>query len=76
MGVHIWADEDVKQHAGCSARIPTNPAWQGHIKKILPLIVHQETRSMNPAPFFQSKLQTRVRDWKQAWCLFEEECGA
>jgi len=66
MVVHMWAYEDLKQRAECRAKMLADPAWQAYVKKVQPLVVHQETRIMVPAPFFAAKLQAMLKAAKQA----------
>jgi hypothetical protein len=35
--------------------------WQAYVRKITPLIVHQESRILNPAPFFAAQLQAMIK---------------
>jgi hypothetical protein len=66
MIVHMWAYEDLKQRAECRARMAADPAWQAYVKKVQPLVLHQETRIMVPAPFFKAKLEAMLKAAKQA----------
>ena len=66
MVVHMWAYEDLKQRAECRAKMQADPAWQAYVKKVQPLVLHQETRIMVPAPFFAAKLQAMLKAAKQA----------
>ena len=56
--VHMWAYEDLKQRAECRARMMADTAWQAYVRKVTPLLVHQESRILVPTPFFAAKLET------------------
>ena len=64
--VHMWAYEDLKQRAEYRAKMMADPAWQAYVKKVTPLIVHQESRILNPAPFFAAQLQAMIKASKAA----------
>lgn len=59
--VHMWAYEDLGQRAERRARMMADPAWQAYVKKVQPLLVNQESRILNPAPFFAAKLDAMVK---------------
>ena len=54
--VHLWAYESIGDRESRRARMLADPAWQTYIKKIQPLVLTQESRILNPAPFFAPKL--------------------
>jgi hypothetical protein len=54
--VHLWAYEGLDQRDKCRAAMQADPAWQGYVAKIRPLIITQDTRIMKPAPFFKERL--------------------
>ena len=43
-----------------------DPAWQAYVKKIQPLIQHQESRILNPTAFFAPKLEAMLKAGKGA----------
>ena len=64
--VHMWAYEDLKQRSELRAKMQADPGWQIYVKKIQPLIQHQKSRILNPAPFFATKLEAMVKAGKSA----------
>jgi hypothetical protein len=59
--VHMWAYEDLKQRAEYRAKMMADAGWQAYVRKITPLIVHQESRILNPAPFIAAQLQAMIK---------------
>jgi hypothetical protein len=55
--VHMWAYEDLKERAERRAKLQADPRWQEYIKKTGPLLMTQETKILNPAPFINLKFQ-------------------
>jgi hypothetical protein len=49
--VHLWAYRDLAERGERRARLGADPGWQAYVKKIRPLIVHQENKLLVPAPF-------------------------
>jgi hypothetical protein len=64
--VHMWAYEDLKQRAEYRAKLQADPGWQAYVPKVTALIQRQETRIMNPAPFFAAKLEAMIGAAKSA----------
>jgi hypothetical protein len=64
--VHMWAYGDLKARAEDRARMMADTAWQAYVKKVTPLIVHQESRILTPAPFFAAQLQAMIKASKAA----------
>lgn len=58
--VHQWAFEDINQRVAMRAGMVADPDWQAYLKKLMPLILQQESRMLVPAPFFAERLQTMV----------------
>ncbi|HVR62736.1 MAG TPA: NIPSNAP family protein [Polyangia bacterium] len=54
--VHLWGYENAADREARRARMLADPAWQVYIKKVQPLVVTQESRILNPAPFFAPRL--------------------
>jgi hypothetical protein len=59
--VHMWAYEDLAQRAERRAKMLADPAWLAYVKKVQPFLMNQETRILNPAPFFAAKLEAMVK---------------
>jgi hypothetical protein len=59
--VHMWAYADLKERAEYRAKLQADPGWQAYVPKVTALIQHQETRVMNPAPFFAAKLDAMIK---------------
>lgn len=64
--VHMWAYEDLKQRSECRAKMMADPGWQAYARKVQPLLVHQESRILNPAPFFAAQLEAMIKASKAA----------
>jgi hypothetical protein len=64
--VHMWGYEDLKQRSELRAKMQADPAWQAYVKKIQPLMLRQESRILNPAPFFGPKLEAMLKAAKGA----------
>jgi len=64
--VHMWGYEDLKQRSELRAKMQGDPGWQAYVKKIQPLIQHQESRILNPTGFFAPKLEAMIKAGKNA----------
>lgn len=64
--VHMWGYEDLKQREVLRAQLSADPAWQAYVRKITPLIHVQESRVLNPAPFFKARLEAMAKASKAA----------
>ena len=51
--VHLWAYRSYQHRTECRERMRADPRWPGYLAKIHPLLDSQETRLLNPAPFFR-----------------------
>lgn len=49
--VHMWGYSDLNDRQKRRAEMVAKPAWQAYIKKSRLLIVNQETKILNCAPF-------------------------
>ncbi|CAN7759817.1 NIPSNAP family protein [Caballeronia sp. LjRoot31] len=58
--VHLWAFDDINQRVALRAQMVADPDWRDYLKKLMPLILHQESRMLRPAPFFEGRLQTII----------------
>jgi hypothetical protein len=52
--VHLWAYRDLAERTERRARLGADAGWQAYVKKIRPLIVHQENKLLVPASFSPS----------------------
>lgn len=64
--VHMWAYEDLQQRSEYRAKMAADPDWQAYVRKVTPLIAHQESRILNPAPFFAARLKAMIAASKTA----------
>lgn len=64
--VHLWAFDDINQRVKLREQMVADPDWQDYLKKLMPLIVDQQSRILRPAPFFVERLQTLVEASKTA----------
>jgi hypothetical protein len=53
--IHMWAYEDLNERRDKRARLAADPGWQAYVAKMRPLLVTQESKILNPAPFFTPK---------------------
>lgn len=49
--VHLWAYEDLADRQRRRAALFADPDWLAYIPKIVPLLVSQESKILNPARF-------------------------
>jgi hypothetical protein len=49
--VHLWGYDSFEERMKRRAALFTDPAWLTYIPKITPMIVTQESKILNPAPF-------------------------
>ncbi len=59
--VHMWAYADLGQRAERRAKLMADPEWQTYVRKVTPFALTQESRILNPAPFFAPKLDAMVK---------------
>lgn len=57
--IHMWAYEDMNERTEKRSRLMSDPKWQAYVHKMLPLLMHQESRILNPAPFFQPRWESQ-----------------
>lgn len=55
--IHLWGYRDAGDRESKRAALLADTGWQAYVKKVRPLIVHQETKLVVPAPFFPLELQ-------------------
>jgi hypothetical protein len=49
--IHLWAYEDFADRQARRAALFADPDWLAYIPKVGPLILTQESKILNPAPF-------------------------
>ena len=54
--LHMWAYSDLAERDMRRGSLMADPRWQAYVKKIQPLILHQENRILKPASFFFASL--------------------
>lgn len=50
--VHLWAYTDLVERAQRRQVLLADPDFKAYVRKMLPLLVSQESRVLTPAPFF------------------------
>lgn len=50
--VHLWAYTDLNEREQRRAALLADPDFQAYVRKMMPLLVSQESRILVPAPFF------------------------
>jgi hypothetical protein len=63
--IHLWAFDDTNQRIERRGRMIADPDWSKVLNRLLPLVEHQESRILRPAPFFRSKLAAITRQVAQ-----------
>ena len=51
--VHLWAYVDLVERQQRRGTLLADPGFKAYVQKMLPLVVHQDSRILVPAPFFQ-----------------------
>lgn len=51
--VHLWAYTDLLEREQRRAELLADEQFRAYVKKMMPLLVRQESRILRPAPFFQ-----------------------
>ena len=51
----------LKQFSTGPNGLMADPAWLAYVKKVQAFLLNQETRILNPAPFFAAKLEAMVK---------------
>ncbi|TDV35614.1 NIPSNAP protein [Paraburkholderia caballeronis] len=64
--VHLWAFDDINQRVRLREQMVADPDWQNYLKKLMPLIVDQQSRILRPASFFEPRLRVLVDAAKAA----------
>lgn len=55
--LHLWAYESLDERAERRAALLADEGFQSYARRMLPLLVRQESRILRPAPFFQPQWQ-------------------
>ncbi|MGE8615574.1 MAG: NIPSNAP family protein [Achromobacter veterisilvae] len=55
--VHLWAYQDLQEREARRALLAADPQWQAYVRKMLPLLQHQESKLLKPASFFTPSWQ-------------------
>ncbi|MEN9889467.1 MAG: hypothetical protein RL559_1504 [Pseudomonadota bacterium] len=50
--VHLWAYQDLNERSERRAALLADPGFKAYVHKMLPLLVKQESRILNPTAFF------------------------
>jgi hypothetical protein len=58
--VHLWAYESFEDRLKRRAALGADPAWRAYLPKVAHLLVTQQNRIMNPAPFFSPRLKVML----------------
>ncbi|SLN67085.1 NIPSNAP family protein [Ruegeria meonggei] len=53
--VHMWGYDDLADRQTRRKALVQDPEWIAYIKKIRPLVRHQENKLLLPAPFMQAR---------------------
>lgn len=59
--VHLWAYTGLDERTERRARLAAHPGWQAYVARMLPLLQSQESKYLQPAPFFTPQWQ-QARD--------------
>jgi hypothetical protein len=62
--VHLWAYEDLKERSERREILLADPGFKAYVKKMMPLLMRQESRILTPAAFFTPTWQTVPSDAK------------
>jgi hypothetical protein len=52
-----WPYENCAGREERRAQMAADPGWQAYALKVRPYLMHQETRIMKPAPFFEETMR-------------------
>jgi hypothetical protein len=58
--VHMWAYENFEDRLKRRAALGADPAWRAYLGKVVHLVLNQQNRLMNPAPFFAPRLKVML----------------
>ncbi|WP_282046065.1 NIPSNAP family protein [Roseibium album] len=54
--VHMWSYADFADRQTRRKELVRDPEWTSYVKKIRPLVRHQENKLLLPAPFMQTRV--------------------
>ena len=63
--VHMWAYENFEDRLKRRAALGADPAWRAYLGKVAHLVLNQQNRILNPAPFFAPRLKTMLEAAKK-----------
>lgn len=55
--VHLWAYTDLAEREQRRAQLLADPRWQSYVRKMLPLLLSQESKILKPTAFFRPQWQ-------------------
>jgi hypothetical protein len=58
--VHMWAYESFEERLKRRAALGADPGWRAYLPKVAHLLLNQQNRIMNPAPFFAPRLKVML----------------
>ncbi|MCU1760911.1 NIPSNAP family protein [Pseudomonas sp. 14P_8.1_Bac3] len=56
--IHLWGYNDLNERHHCRNLLKADPRWTEYVRQIMPLIQHQESKILMPAPFFAPQAAT------------------
>ena len=63
--VHMWAYETFEDRLKRRAALSADPPWRACLGKVAHLLLNQQNRIMNPAPFFAPRLKVMLEAAKK-----------
>ncbi len=51
--IHLWAYESLAEREERRARLLADERWQAYAAKVRPMVINQENKLLNPAPFMR-----------------------
>ena len=58
--VHMWAYENLDEREQRRTALLAHPLWQSYVRKMMPMLVSQESRILKPASFFLPQWQAPI----------------
>ncbi|MVV51788.1 NIPSNAP family protein [Pseudomonas sp. PB120] len=56
--VHLWGYDDLNDRQHSRNRLKADPRWAEYVAHLMPLIQHQDSKILTPAPFFTPQTAT------------------
>lgn len=50
--IHLWGYSDLNERQQARSRLKADPRWSAYVAQLMPLIQHQESKILTPAPFY------------------------